>query len=147
MSTPTTKTNLSTTTKAALAGLLFFSLALSACQQSSPKKENIKYLKEANQYSIVLHLKIKLPGNSFKNHDRTIAIASENDSTAYWQGVKRYVGLLKTDKSLTGKGITPPFLIDSFTVYNKEKENILANLPASVLNKAESYMKKEKNSN
>jgi|SRR4051812_17890622 hypothetical protein len=133
--------------KMPLSTLVIFAVALSSCQQSSPKKENNKYLEEANHYSIVLHLKTKLPDNSFKNSDRTIIISSENDSTAYWQGVKRYVGLLKTDKSLTGKGITPPFLIDSFTVYNKEKENILANLPASVLNKADSYMKKEKNSN
>jgi hypothetical protein len=133
--------------KMPLSTLVIFAVALSSCQQSSPKKENSKYLEEANHYSIVLHLKTKLPDNSFKNSDRTIIISSENDSTAYWQGVKRYVGLLKTDKSLTGRGITPPFLIDSFTVYNKEKENILANLPASVLNKADSYMKKEKNSN
>jgi hypothetical protein len=121
--------------------LLIFVLVISACRQSSSSKKETN-LKETNQYSIVLHLKIKRPDNSFKNSDQTITVSSENDSMAYWQGVKRYAGILKTGKDLKAKGTIPPFLIDSFTVYNSNKENILASLPPNIFNQSAAYVRK-----
>lgn len=109
---------------------LFVLLLLISCKQQPEKK---KYYIEISQKAMYV--------TGYEDRVKRDSVLLENDSLAFWEGIRTYTAHLITDKLLKDKGIKNlTSITKDFDVLNSDEISILPTISVEEKLKAEKYI-------